>query len=192
MMNIAKLKAAALAAGGEEWRTSYIPPYGRHYVVSTDGRTVVNLSEGDVPARYATFIAAANPGAVLDLIAALEAKDDQIAERDGALEREREKSRRMASHIAELEARTVKLPLLNDDLVAILGRPCFTCAHLAELMRKSGDDIRRKAEHEQAAVIYWFLGLYLEHGDKWEAVAKAEIQSRVAAAGINLETGGEA
>lgn len=93
--------------------------------------------------------------------------------------------------IAELEARTVKLPLLNDDLVAILGRPCFTCAHLAELMRKSGDDIRRKAEHEQAAVIYWFLGLYLEHGDKWEAVAKAEIQSRVAAAGINLETGGE-
>ncbi|EJZ7018014.1 hypothetical protein OIP52_000708 [Salmonella enterica] len=79
------------------------------------------------------------------------------------------------------------LPPLNDDLIAILGRPNFTCSHLAELMRKSGDEIRRKSEHEQAAVIHWFLGIYLEHGDKWEGVAKADIQSRVAAAGIGVK-----
>ncbi|EPC2361892.1 hypothetical protein ACRX6C_000970 [Citrobacter freundii] len=89
--------------------------------------------------------------------------------------------------IAELEARTVTLPPLNDDLIAILGRPNFTCSHLAELMRKSGDEIRRKSEHEQAAVIHWFLGIYLEHGDKWEGIAKADIQSRVAAAGIGVK-----
>lgn len=89
--------------------------------------------------------------------------------------------------IAELEAREVVLPPLNDDLIAILGRPNFTCSHLAELMRKSGDEIRRKSEHEQAAVIHWFLGIYLEHGDKWEGVAKADIQSRVAAAGIGVK-----
>ncbi|MCX9039548.1 hypothetical protein NLN82_26450, partial [Citrobacter portucalensis] len=89
--------------------------------------------------------------------------------------------------IAELEAREVTLPPLNDDLIAILGRSNFTCSHLAELMRKSGDEIRRKSEHEQAAVIHWFLGIYLEHGDKWEGVAEADIQSRVAAAGIGVK-----
>lgn len=92
---------------------------------------------------------------------------------------------RYEERIAELEART--LPPLNDDLVAILGRPNFTCAHLAELLRKSGEDIRRKSEFEQAAVIHWFLRLYLEHGDQWKNVAKADIQSRAAAAGIGKE-----
>lgn len=84
--------------------------------------------------------------------------------------------------IAELQEPAISLPPLNDDLIAILGRPNFTCAHLAEIMRKGGEDVRRKAENEQAAVIHWFLGLYLEHGDKWESVAKADIQARVAAA----------
>ena len=89
--------------------------------------------------------------------------------------------------IAELEARTVTLPPLNDAMIAILGRPNFTCSHLAELMRNSGSDIKRKAEHEQAAVIHWLLGIYLEYGDKWESVAKADIQTR--AAGITVKGG---
>lgn len=87
----------------------------------------------------------------------------------------------------ESRADTVTLPAINDDLIAILGRPNFMCAHLAELLRKSGTDIKRKSEHEQAAVIHWFLGLYLEHGDKWEIVAKADIQAR--AAGIQVIEG---
>mgnify|MGYP001064131698 CR=1 FL=1 len=91
--------------------------------------------------------------------------------------------------IAELESRTVtvKLPALNDDLIAILGRPNFMCAHLAGLLRKSGEVIKRKSEHEQAAIIHWFLGIYLEHGEQWENVAKAEIQAR--AAGIQVIEG---
>ncbi|MHB2213292.1 hypothetical protein ACX64P_07515 [Raoultella ornithinolytica] len=94
---------------------------------------------------------------------------------------------KQADRIAELESRTVtvKLPELNDDLIAILGRPNFMCAHLAELLRKSGKNIKRKSEHEQAAIIHWFLGIYLEHGDKWETVAKSDMQARVA--GIKLE-----
>lgn len=108
----------------------------------------------------------ASPEAVLALLDELEAAEKRIA---------------------ELEAREITLPPLNDDLIAILGRPNFTCSHLAELMRKSGDEIRRKSEHEQAAVIHWFLGIYLEHGDKWEGVAKADIQSRAAAAGIGVK-----
>lgn len=81
---------------------------------------------------------------------------------------------------AELAAEFFALPPLNDDLIAILGRPNFTCAHLAELLRNGGQDIRRKSEHEQAAVIYWFLGLYLIYGDKWESIAKDDIRSRAA------------
>ncbi|HHR1139502.1 hypothetical protein ACPUGT_17100 [Klebsiella aerogenes] len=103
-------------------------------------------------------------------------REKDIAELDAARQR-----------IAELESRTVtvKLPELNDNLIAILGRPNFTCAHLAELLRKSGEDIKRKSEHEQAAIIHWFLGIYLEHGDKWEGIAKSDIQAR--AAGIKWE-----
>lgn len=82
--------------------------------------------------------------------------------------------------IAKLSGEFFALPPLNDDLIAILGRPNFTCAHLAELLRKSGQDIRRKAEYEQAAVIYWFLDLYLKYGDKWESIAKDDIQARAA------------
>lgn len=82
--------------------------------------------------------------------------------------------------IAELSGEFFALPPLNDDLISILGRQNFTCAHLAELLRKGGQDIRRKAEHEQAAVIYWFLDLYLKYGEKWESIAKDDIQARVA------------
>lgn len=82
--------------------------------------------------------------------------------------------------IAELSGEFFALPPMDDHLLAILGRPNFTCTHLAELLRKGGQDIRRKAECEQAAVIYWFLDLYLKYGDKWESIAKDDIQSRVA------------
>ncbi|WPR86362.1 hypothetical protein [Klebsiella aerogenes] len=93
----------------------------------------------------------------------------------------------LKAYIERLESRTVtvKLPPLNDDLISILGRPNFMCAHLAELLRKSGEDIKRKSEHEQAAIIHWLLGIYLEHGDKWEDIAKSDIQAR--AAGIKWE-----
>lgn len=96
-----------------------------------------------------------------------------------------DKFREAEKRIAELEARTVKLPPMNETLIAILGRPNFTSSHLAELLRKSGFDIARKSEHEQATVIYWLLNIYLEHGEKWESVAKADIQSR--AAGVAVE-----
>lgn len=138
---------------------SVIQKYGSEWFET--GRQLCTVHKSKIE-----LIAAANPATVLALLDELE-----VAEK----------------RIAELEAREVTLPPLNDDLIAILGRPNFKCSHLAELMRKSGDEIRRKSEHEQAAVIHWFLGIYLEHGDKWEGVAKADIQSRFAAAGIGVK-----
>lgn len=138
---------------------SVIQKYGSEWFET--GRQLCTVHKSKIE-----LISAANPATVLALLDELE-----VAEK----------------RIAELEAREVTLPPLNDDLIAILGRPNFKCSHLAELMRKSGDEIRRKSEHEQAAVIHWFLGIYLEHGDKWEGVAKADIQSRFAAAGIGVK-----
>lgn len=61
---------------------------------------------------------------------------------------------------------------LNDDLAEILGRPNFACGQLAHLMVKVGDaDIPRKAEAEQAAVIFKLLGFYAERGTEWRAAA---------------------
>lgn len=68
------------------------------------------------------------------------------------------------------DARTV-LPPLNDDLADILGRPNFRCAGLAELLRADGHDIKRESRHEQAAVIHFLLGHYLEHGSDWRETA---------------------
>ncbi|MNX49445.1 hypothetical protein D3C86_800480 [compost metagenome] len=64
------------------------------------------------------------------------------------------------------DAREV-LPPLNADLIEILGRPNFMCADLAPLLRAGGHTIKSKAEHEQAAVIHFLLGHYLEHGSDW-------------------------
>ncbi|HGG8853882.1 TPA: ead/Ea22-like family protein [Enterobacter roggenkampii] len=121
------------------------------------------------------------------LLDELEAKEKYAKDRDaeneglmltvGRLRAEREAAEK---RIAELSGEFFALPPLNDDLIAILGRPNFTCTHLAELLRKNGQNIRRKAEYEQAAVIYWFLDLYLKYGDKWESIAKDDIQARAA------------
>jgi hypothetical protein len=69
-----------------------------------------------------------------------------------------------------------QLPELNEDLRDILGRPNFTCGALASLLRTAGQDIAYKAEDEQAAVIYFLLGFYLQHGQKWIEAVDAEIK----------------
>ena len=51
------------------------------------------------------------------------------------------------------------IPALNDDMIWILGRPNFWCASVANVLRQDGQEIKTKAEHEQAAVIHWLLSL---------------------------------
>ncbi|AYL76012.1 ead/Ea22-like family protein [Citrobacter freundii] len=193
-LNKQALREAAVRAGGGKWIYIRTLSLSSAYITEETGATVINCIAGDVPAKCAGFLELANPATVLALLDEnLQLQRDKdsleaaaLAMRDDMREAH-EKLEAAEKRIAELEARTVTLPPLNDDLIAILGRPNFTCSHLAELMRKSGDEIRRKSEHEQAAVIHWFLGIYLEHGDKWEGIAKADIQSRVAAAGIGVK-----
>jgi hypothetical protein len=62
---------------------------------------------------------------------------------------------------------------LNDDTRFILGRPLFWCGSLSRDLRELGHDIPRKAEEEQAYVIYWMLGLYNQHGEIWRSFFNA-------------------
>ncbi|ELY2645586.1 ead/Ea22-like family protein [Cronobacter sakazakii] len=123
-MNTAKLKAAAEKARWGDW-SAYKPHSGaRGYEVRVGSEAVAQHCLKD----DAAFIAEASPKAVLCLIAALEAAEKRIA---------------------ELEARTVKLPSINPQMF--------------------NDDVMfgyRKAQREAVEFC--------------------------AAAGINLETGGEA
>ena len=71
--------------------------FSNGYITNSEGKTVVNVTDGDVPARYARFIELANPVAILSLLAEREADKALIAEQ--------------AKRIAELEARTVTVKL---------------------------------------------------------------------------------
>lgn len=69
------------------------------------------------------------------------------------------------------------LPPLNDDLIAILGRPNFMCAQLADTLRSGGHDIAERAENEQAAVIHFLLGHYLADPAQWAEKASAALKA---------------
>lgn len=175
MMNIAKLKAAAEKATPGPWRRTATIFNGITYgpFSLTNEKVLANVAEK----ANAEFIAAANPAAVLELIAALEAAEQQrdswrtlakqnIAEREKDIAALDEARQRIAdlesklaqseswavsaqSHIASLESRTVRLPVA---------------------------DIGTAKEFYEDAVV----------------VPLSVVNEACAAAGINLETGGEA
>jgi hypothetical protein len=66
---------------------------------------------------------------------------------------------------------------MNDELLEILGRPNFKCAHVAEALRAGGQKIPNRAENEQAAVILFLLNHYLADQANWWAKARAALQS---------------
>lgn len=82
MSNIDKhaLREAAVRAGGVKWQYMRATQHSKAYITDDKGSTVVNCTDGDVPAKCAGFIAAANPATVLALLDELEVKDRRIAE----------------------------------------------------------------------------------------------------------------
>lgn len=66
---------------------------------------------------------------------------------------------------------------MNDELLEILGRPNFKCAHVAEALRAGGQKIPNRAENEQAAVILFLLNHYLADQVNWWANARAALQA---------------
>lgn len=80
-------------------------------------------------------------------------------------------------HAKQAERNAPIIPELTSDLREILGRPNFTCHHIAKALRVMGITIATKAEDEQAVVIYWLLGHYLKHGADWRQRAIAELEA---------------
>ncbi|MEP8853820.1 ead/Ea22-like family protein [Enterobacter hormaechei] len=74
------LREAAVRAGGVKWQYMRATQHSKAYITDDKGSTVVNCSDGDVPAKCAGFIAAANPATVLALLDELEAAEKRIAE----------------------------------------------------------------------------------------------------------------
>ena len=81
------------------------------------------------------------------------------------------------------------LPPLDDDLREILGRPNFTCARIASVLRLAGQDIATKAEAEQAAVLYWMLSSYAAHGADWWTHCSDELRATIEARDVAKATG---
>lgn len=84
---------------------------------NADDADIADLGSGEQPAAMAWNYQQAR---IDTLVEALEKVQQHIAVLDAELEREREKSRRVMSRIAELESRTVKLPKLKmlEDYLA--------------------------------------------------------------------------
>lgn len=81
MSNIDKraLREAAVRAGGVKWQYMRATQHSKAYITDDKGSTVVNCTDGDVPAKCAGFLESAHPDAVLALLDELEAKDSTIA-----------------------------------------------------------------------------------------------------------------
>ncbi|MBE8821273.1 ead/Ea22-like family protein [Enterobacter hormaechei] len=124
MSNIDKraLREAAVRAGGVKWQYMRATQHTKAYLTDEKGWTVVNCTDGDVPAKCAGFIESANPATVLALLDELEAKDKRIA---------------------ELEAREVVLPSTQD--VHPLGPQSakIFCEFHRSIVNRCADEIRK-------------------------------------------------
>ncbi len=116
------LREAAIRAGGGTWLYIRTLSLSNAYITDEKGSTVINCTSGDVPAKCVNFIAAANPAAVLELIAALEQTQAQSSKWLEAYHKAVSIGARYEERIAELEARTltVKLPTFAGYKVHIV------------------------------------------------------------------------
>lgn len=92
MSNIDKqaLREGAVRAGGVKWQYMRPTQHTKAYITDEKGWTVVNCTDGDVPAKCAGFIESANPATMLALLDELEAAEKRIAELEASHSKLRE------------------------------------------------------------------------------------------------------
>lgn len=76
------------------------------------------------------------------------------------------------------EANATAFPAdLSDDLREVLSTMLWTSGQIAECLRAGGEDIKRRAEDEQAHVLHWLISLALRHGPDWRKKASERIEA---------------
>lgn len=66
---------------------------------------------------------------------------------------------------------------LTDDLLDVLSTMIWTSGQIAACLRAGGDQIKTRAEDEQAHVLHWLISLALKHGPEWRAKASERIEA---------------
>lgn len=102
MEKLNELAALAEQLGGEEWVYSRTTLHSRGYITGRGGRTIVQTTDGDVPANVCRFMQMADPATIL-----------AIAKAFRALERENSELRQQRAGLAkeanDLEAKLAEL-----------------------------------------------------------------------------------
>ena len=131
MSNIDKraLREAAVRAGGVKWQYMRATQHSKAYITDDKGSTVINCTDGDVPAKCAGFLESANPATVLALLDELEAAAKQSAqdvqikarlcrESNSLHDRLREAEKR----ISELESDNAYIRNRHKELDLLIGK----------------------------------------------------------------------
>ncbi|WP_421440693.1 hypothetical protein [Agrobacterium tumefaciens] len=66
---------------------------------------------------------------------------------------------------------------LSDDLRDALSTMLWTSGQIAACLRAGGDQIKTRAEDEQAHVLHWLISLALKHGPEWRSKASERIKA---------------
>ena len=68
--------------------------------------------------------------------------------------------------------------VLTKDQIAIMGRPNFACAHIADKLINSGvyADGGHKAEYKQAVFMHFTLRMLEDHQGEWTEAANNELE----------------
>lgn len=83
-----------------------------------------------------------------------------------------------APAIDEPERAAIVAFLQTDAVYEILSYMCFELGRTAALFRATGDEIKRRAENEQAHMMRWMLTLAAQHGERWTVAAGEEVARR--------------
>ncbi|WP_158686373.1 ead/Ea22-like family protein [Cronobacter sakazakii] len=134
-MNVAKLKAAALDATPGPWVETRGEVTTADYEVEVGVHLdhICNCEIIGTESPNAEFIALANPAAVLELIAALEAADRRNAELNSTLERWATDRAQSASELEAAEKRNAEL---DERLIRYAGIATRRAEHVAELEKR--------------------------------------------------------
>ncbi len=150
MSNIDKraLREAAVRAGGVKWQYMRATQHTKAYLTDEKGWTVVNCTDGDVPAKCAGFIESANPATVLALLDELEAKDKSIS---------------------FLKDQLAQLANFNPDWDKLEAATDSLREHMAELTaaRKRIAELERKEQHSDRQSV---IDALASSGEEWSDI----------------------